>query len=696
MQSTHQYAWLIPVLPCLSSAVVGLSLFVVREPTRGQRLLSSGLIITVLSVAMLLSVLTMYQQVSSDSAHCELWPWLAIGALSFHVGYLVDPLSAIMLVLVTTVGVMVMIYASGYMSHDEGYVRFFVYLSLFTASMLALILSPNLIQTYVFWELVGMCSYLLIGFWFTRSSASYASQKAFVTNRIGDLSLLLGIFGVYWLTGSVEFDTISEAMHAMARSDPKQVPLVDVCCLLLFVGPVAKSAQFPLHVWLADAMEGPTPISALIHAATMVAAGVFLTARLLPLFQQSSFVMDSVAWIGAVTALLGATIALAQTDLKRGLAYSTMSQLGYMMLALGMGSYQAGLFHLLTHAYSKALLFLCAGSVIHGMEPVVGYTPTKSQDMSSMGGLRAYMPITGAAFLLGTLSLCGIPPLSCFWSKDEILADAWQKFPVLGWIAWLTAGLTAFYMSRMYLVTFEGSFRGDPSCMSQSKRITERAEREPQRNEPDRDQGHSYKERPAYPRESNAAMVIPLILLAVPTSLIGFIGAPFPNGVAQSDLLSAWLHVSPSVSDNPSHSDWLEFGITASPSVAIAVMGLCLAWAMYGPQAIRLGHTADHIDPIGKGWGGWLMQAVSNWSLNRAYIDRLYDGTVVSLVRLSADTACAVDQWIVDGAVSLGGLLPLLSGESVRYAESGRITAYLFLLVVGLIALLSVLSLSLV
>ena len=357
-----------------------------------------------------------------------------------------------------------------------------------------------------------------------------------------------------------------------------------------------------------------------------------------------------------------------------------------------MGSYQAGLFHLLTHAYSKALLFLCAGSVIHGMEPVVGYIPTKSQDMNSMGGLRTYMPITSATFLLGTLSLCGIPPFSCFWSKDEILADAWQKFPVLGWIAWLTAGLTAFYMFRMYFVTFEGSFRGDLCSMSQSKQVTGRVESQRLHNELDRDQPHSCPKHPAYPCESNAAMLVSLILLAIPTSFIGFIGAPFPNGVAQSDLLSSWLHVSESVSNKPSHSNWLEFGITASPSVGIAVVGVCLAWTLYGPQSTRFKYSAEHIDPIGRGWNGWLMQAVSDWSFNRAYIDKLYDYTLVSLLRFLADAACAVDQSIVDGVVNLGGLLPLLGGESVRYGESGRITAYLFLLVVGLVTMLSLLS----
>jgi NAD(P)H-quinone oxidoreductase subunit 5 len=325
---------------------------------------------------------------------------------------------------------------------------------------------------YVFWELVSVCSYLLIGFWFSRASAAYASQKAFVTNRVGDFALLLGILGAYWLSGSFEFDTISEVMHQSIVNNPGRALFANLCCILLFFGPIAKSAQFPLHVWLPDAMEGPTPISALIHAATMVAAGVFLTARLLPLFQQFPFVMNLIAWIGGITALLGATIALAQTDLKKGLAYSTMSQLGYMILALGIGSYQAGLFHLVTHAYSKALLFLCAGSVIHGMESVVGYMPKKSQDINHMGGIRAYMPMTSTAFLLGTLSLCGIPPFACFWSKDEILANAWQRLPILGWIAWLTAGLTAFYMCRMYLVTFEGRFKGSLACVIASDLIT--------------------------------------------------------------------------------------------------------------------------------------------------------------------------------------------------------------------------------
>ncbi|KAG6539765.1 hypothetical protein Mapa_018900 [Marchantia paleacea] len=319
-----------------------------------------------------------------------------------------------MLVLVTTVAVMVMIYSDSYMFYDEGYIKFFCYLSLFTASMLG-------------------------------PSAANACQKAFVTNRIGDFGLLLGILGFYWITGSFDFQQLSKRFFELLSYNQINLVFATFCALFLFLGPIAKSAQFPLHIWLPDAMEGPTPISALIHAATMVAAGIFLIARMFPLFQMLPFVMSIISWTGAITALLGATIALAQKkDLKKGLAYSTMSQLGYMMLALGIGSYKAGLFHLITHAYSKALLFLGSGSVIHSMEPIVGYHPNKSQNMIFMGGLRQYMPITAITFLFGTLSLCGIPPFACFWSKDEILVNSWLHFPILGSIAFFTAGLTAF------------------------------------------------------------------------------------------------------------------------------------------------------------------------------------------------------------------------------------------------------------
>jgi NAD(P)H-quinone oxidoreductase subunit 5 len=326
----------------------------------------------------------------------------------------------------------------------------------FNASMLGLVTSSNLIQIYIFWELVGMCSYLLIGFWFTRPLAASACQKAFVTNRVGDFGLFLGILGLYWVTGSFEFRDLFEIANNLIDNNGANSLFLTLCASLLFVGAIAKSAQFPLHVWLPDAMEGPTPISALIHAATMVAAGIFLVARLLPLFIAIPSIMNIISLVGIITILLGATLALAQRDIKRSLAYSTMSQLGYIILALGMGSYRSALFHLITHAYSKALLFLGSGSIIHSMETLVGYSPDKSQNMALMGGLTKYVPITKTSFLLGTLSLCGIPPLACFWSKDEILNDSWAYSPIFAIIACFTAGLTAFYMFRMYLLTFEG------------------------------------------------------------------------------------------------------------------------------------------------------------------------------------------------------------------------------------------------
>ncbi|CAN1361394.1 NAD(P)H-quinone oxidoreductase subunit 5, chloroplastic [Linum perenne] len=405
---------------------------------------------------MIFSIDPFIRQINNGSIYQYLWSWTINNDFSLEFGYLIDPLTSILSILITTVGILVLIYSDNYMSHDQGYLRFFAYMSFFNNLMLTLVSSSNLIQIYIFWELVGMCSYLLIGFWFVRPIASNACQKAFLTNRVGDFGLLLGILGFYWLTGSFEFRDLFEIVNNLTN---EVNPLfVTFCALLLFSGPIAKSAQFPLHVWLPDAMEGPTPISALIHAATMVAAGIFLVARLLPLFLVIPYIMNLIAVVGIITVLLGATLALAQKDIKRSLAYSTMSQLGYMMLALGMGSYRAALFHLITHAYSKALLFLGSGSIIHSMENIVGYSPDKSQNMVLMGGLRKHIPITQVLFLLGTLSLCGIPPLACFWSKDEILNASWFYSPSFAIIACSTAGLTAFYMFRVYLLTFEGHF----------------------------------------------------------------------------------------------------------------------------------------------------------------------------------------------------------------------------------------------
>ncbi|KAL5562334.1 hypothetical protein UlMin_032081 [Ulmus minor] len=362
---------------------------------------------------MICSIYLAIQQINNSSIHLYRWSWTINNDFSFEFGYLVDPLTSIMLILITTVGIIVLIYRDNYMSHDQGYLRFFAYMSFFNTSMLGLVM-------------IGMCSYLLIGFWFTRPIAANACQKAFVTNRVEDFGLLLGILGFYWITGSLEFRDLFEIFKILVYNNEVNFLFVTLCAFLVFAGAVAKSAQFHLHVWLPDAMEGPTPISALIHAATMVAAGIFLVARLFLLFIVIPYIMNIIALIGIITLFLGATLALAQKNIKRSLAYSIMSQLGYMMLALGMGSYRAALFHLITHAYSKALLFLGSRSIIHSMETIVGYSPDKSQNMVFMGGLRKHVPITKISFLLGTLSLCGIPtppppPLLVFGSTIPLI-----------------------------------------------------------------------------------------------------------------------------------------------------------------------------------------------------------------------------------------------------------------------------------
>ncbi|KAM3700242.1 hypothetical protein ACJW30_05G083600 [Castanea mollissima] len=456
MEYTYQYLWFIPFILVLIPMLLGVRLLLFPTATRNLRRMWAFPSVLLLSIVMVFSANLSVQQINNSYIYQYVWSWTINNDFSLEFGQLIDPLTSIMSILITTVGILVLIYSDNYMSYDQGYLRFFSYMSFFNTSMLGLVTSSNFIQIYIFWELVGVCFYLLIGFWFTRPIAGNACQKAFVTNRVGDFDLLLGILGFYWITGSFEFRGLFEIVNRLISNNEINFLFVTLCALLLFSGAIAKSAQFPLHVWLPDAMEGPTPISALIHAATMVAAGIFLVARLFPLFIVVPYIMNIIALIGIITLLLGATLALAQKDIKRGLAYSTMSQLGYMMLALGIGSYRSALFHLITHAYSKALLFLGSGSIIHSMEVVVGYSPDKSQNMVLMGGLTKHVPITKTAFLLGILSLCGIPPLACFWSKDEILNYIWLYSPIFAIIACSTAGLTAFYMFRIYLLTFEG------------------------------------------------------------------------------------------------------------------------------------------------------------------------------------------------------------------------------------------------
>jgi NAD(P)H-quinone oxidoreductase subunit 5 len=671
MESIYEYAWLIPVFPLLGAMLLGIGLVAYGKALNQFRSACSIFIVSLIGVGMVFSFALLWSQIQGHAPYEHMIEWASAGDFSLKMGYTIDHLSALMLVIVTTVAFLVMIYTDGYMAHDPGYVRFYSYLSLFSSSMLGLVISPNLVQIYIFWELVGMCSYLLIGFWFDRKAAAEACQKAFVTNRVGDFGLLLGMLALYWATGSFEFEVIGDRLQDLIASGALSAGLAAFFGILVFLGPVAKSAQFPLHVWLPDAMEGPTPISALIHAATMVAAGVFLIARMFPVFEHIPVATDIIAWTGAATAFLGASIAITQNDIKKGLAYSTMSQLGYMVMAMGVGAYGAGLFHLMTHAYFKAMLFLGSGSVIHGMEEVVGHDPALAQDMRLMGGLRKYMPVTAFTFLIGTLAICGIPPFAGFWSKDEILGSTFSVSPALWAIGWLTAGITAFYMFRMYFSTFEGEFRGNDEGIRKQLKIEQMQRmglsigpgamnsQELAVDHDAHDDHHSSE-----PHESPLSMTFPLIALAVPSMLIGLVGTPFVN------YFEAFIHppgelveAMPAL-EIPAEFEWGEFLIMGGSSVGIGLIGITLASLMYIKHSIDPSAIAQSIQPLYK------------LSLNKWYFDEIYDAVFVKGTRRLARQVLEVDIRIVDGIVNLAGFVTLVTGEGLKYLENGRAQFY--------------------
>ena len=522
--------WAILFLPLGSFALT--ALVVRRWP-----LLSGLLTILAIGTAFVLSLLTLNTVIEAEGAPIGFAPhqWLAFGGFDLRVGIRVDGLTAVMLVVVTSVSFLVQVYSTGYMKGDRGYARYFMTMSLFTTAMLGLVLADSLLLVFAFWELVGLCSYLLIGFWFQRPSAANAAKKAFIVTRFGDLGFLAAVVFIFTRTGTWDIAAIQVAAQAGALSSTA----VTWFALGLFAGAAGKSAQFPLHVWLPDAMEGPTPVSALIHAATMVAAGVYLIARMFPVFEASGDAMNVVAALGAVTAIIAATMGLVMYDIKRVLAYSTISQLGYMVMALGIGAYPAAMFHLMTHAFFKAMLFLGSGSVNHA---------TNTFDMRKMGGLRRAMPVTYATFVIGSLSLAGIFPFAGFWSKDEILLDAWHHNQAVFWVGLSGAFFTAFYMFRVIFMTFHGEYRGG--------------------GEPEHG-GHS--EHHGAPHESPWVMALPLVILAVPSIISGFANA----GGGVTELLNGALP-----EDLHFEHEGVEMGVALAGS-AVALAGIALAYAVY-------------------------------------------------------------------------------------------------------------------
>nr|YP_010512518.1 NADH dehydrogenase subunit 5 [Luetzelburgia bahiensis]UXL83842.1 NADH dehydrogenase subunit 5 [Luetzelburgia bahiensis] len=743
MEYTHQSSWIIPFIPLPVPMLIGVGLLLFPAATKNLRRMWAFPSIFLLSIVMIFSVDLSIHQINNSSIYQYVWSWTINNDLSLEFGYLIDSLTSIMSILITTVGILVLIYSDNYMSHDQGYLRFFAYMSFFNTSMLGLVTSSNLIQIYIFWELVGMCSYLLIGFWFTRPIAANACQKAFVTNRVGDLGLLLGILGLYWITGSLEFCDLFQIFNNLIYNNEVNIFFVTLCALLLFCGSVAKSAQFPLHVWLPDAMEGPTPISALIHAATMVAAGIFLVARLFPLFRVIPSITNGIAFIGIITVVLGATLALAQKDIKRNLAYSTMSQLGYMMLALGMGSYRAALFHLITHAYSKALLFLGSGSIIHSMEAVVGYSPDKSQNMVLMGGLTKHAPITKTSFLIGTLSLCGIPPLACFWSKDDIINNSWLYSPIFAIIACSTAGLTAFYMFRIYLLVFEGylnvhfqKFNGKKNSSfysislwgKEGKRILKKkihllallTMNNNERTSFFRTKTYSHrinqniksitrlfidityfrtkKTTCFYPHESDNTILFSMLVLVLFTLFVGAIGISFSQEGIDLDILSKLLI--PSIDllhqNSKNSMDWYEIFTNATFSVSLAFFGIFIASFFYKPfystlQNLNLLNLFEKNIPK-KILADKIINVIYDWSYNRGYIDAFYRVSLIASIRKLAKLNYFFDRQVIDGIPNGVGITSFFMGESIKYVGGGRISSYILFFFISLIIFLVVIS----
>jgi len=664
----QNYLWLIPIAPLVGAIVNGkLAVFYARrENSASERLVAfiaclAPLVSFATAVGIFIHLLGLSpaNRVLTQS----FFPWIVAGDLYVDFALLIDPLSIVMVLIVTGVGTVIHFYSVGYMAKDPGFARYFAYLNLFMFSMLVLVMGKNLPLLFVGWEGVGLCSYLLIGFWYKDLLNAAAGKKAFIVNRIGDLGFLLGIFVIFVTTSDMGKPTLDLiGLRGLVSEHPEAfAATATVACLLFFVGATGKSAQIPLYVWLPDAMAGPTPVSALIHAATMVTAGVYMVARLSFLYLESPVAMAVVATVGAATALFAATIGLAQRDIKKVLAYSTISQLGYMFAAVGVGAFSAGIFHLMTHAFFKACLFLGSGSVIHAM--------SGEQDMFKMGGLRKKMKITMATFFVASLAIAGVPPLAGFFSKDEIL---WLTFnssvgpswlPGLLWgLLFVGAGITAFYVFRAVFLTFFGK-----------PRYTDEAEH--------------------HLHESPAIMTVPLIILAAGSIVAGFVGVPailggvnhFHHflepalGPVSHDLVAAAIeHATPAANHGgETHGSHTLELILMAMSVLVGLVGIGMAYRLYLKAPLIPARLAESF------------KGVYNLVYNKYFVDEAYEATVVKPGFRLSETLLfkVIDVWIIDGTVNAVGAIARLFGSTVRMLQTGVVRTYAFFFLIGVLFL---------
>ncbi|MAO65969.1 MAG: NADH-quinone oxidoreductase subunit L [Balneola sp.] len=668
MESASALFTLIIALPLLGFLINGITgLFVENYRTKKQLI---GIIAnTAVFIPFVIAVYFFLNMNSgSEAVVYKLFTWMEAGSFSVDIAYRVDQLSILMTLVVTGVGFLIHLYSMGYMADDEGYWKFFAYLNLFIFAMLNLVLGNNLLLLFLGWEGVGVCSYLLIGFWYTDMAKSDAAKKAFIYNRIGDFAFLIAMFMVFQTVGSLSFDVI------LGNLDVFSSEYIFGIGLLMFIGATGKSAQIPLFVWLPDAMAGPTPVSALIHAATMVTSGIYLISRMSPMFVMSPEVMLIVAVIGALTAIVAATIAITQNDIKSVLAYSTVSQLGYMFLALGAGGFTAAMFHVVTHAFFKACLFLGSGSVIHAMHHVehelehdgkdVHFDP---QDMRNMGGLRKYMPSTYKTFLISTIAIAGIPPLAGFFSKDEVLAmtanagagEFGQYMYMALWVVGIiTAFLTAFYMFRLTLTTFHGEFK-------LGKRFKEAIGAE------------------KYLHESPSTMTIPLWTLAGLATVGGFMGVPnfivetFTHEEAHINLLHNWLYnITADYELTLSHGvEWALMGA----SIVIAIAGVFTAFKMYNNN-----QQEESDAKLASMFGG----LYTTWQ-DKYNLDEVYEGLIARpLVKFSDKVLAVFDMKVVDGVVNATAGTVRLFGSLFRYVQTGVVSSYALAFVIGVIVIL--------